>query len=702
MAFLDLDEQPAPLHDVIDSHASIQHHLYRVFGICGREKQIEVLYRLMVEKKDTILLAKTGFGKSIVFQAPSMLGCDRGVAIVLLPLLALQFEQEQKLKSIGGRPFVLNGDTNSKANREMIRHGQYTHILTSPEIAVTEEFNREVLRDSGFSSRIVLLAVDELHLVEHWGREFRPDYMNIAVIRSRMPANVPMLGVTATMNPRLLGEITASAGFNSDVEVIRTPLDRPEIFIQVRPMLHAATSMRDLAFLVEEHSQGALDYENIPKTIIFMESILQVQKACHLLRSWISMLDYPASASPWVQPFFSAMAQHDKDRIAEAFSRPSSDCKTVRILICTDAYGLGIDNPDVVRVVQYGTPERIEVLYQRAGRAMRSAAQQAFFLMLFKPALVGSKIKATDATSSQSERKRIQRRADLSPCLYSLINPTKCLRSIILEFFHAVDAKPASRDTSELCCSFCNPSEGLNIRPNLIETTTSAGSHAKAIEDDLKGWRKAKAGIDLPSRFKQHESALLLDKSIALIARHSPSINRVKELRGFVGFGWSGYRKYGDELLTVVRSSVAKVLEETKRKEEELSQKYREEAGRRIQERKQDSQEYFGRLQRHSQNTEASSQMSQDIITNALKCLENTRRDKENFNSDLSQSKLNKASDGLVQNSEKRKPLEVLQDTNRVHQQSKRAKRDKDKQPLIPLITSRAGRVSKPSAKKLA
>ena len=702
MASLDLDEQPAHLNDVTNSHASIRHRLYQVFGIHGREKQIEVLYRLMVEKRDTILLAKTGFGKSIVFQAPSMLGCDGGVAIILLPLLALQVEQEQNLKSISGRPFVLNGDTNSRANRERIRRGQYTHILTSPEIAITSEFNREVLRDSYFSSRIVLFAVDELHLVEHWGREFRPDYMNIAVIRSRMPANVPLLGVTATMNPRLLGEITASAGFNSDVEVIRTPLDRPEIFIQVQSMLHTATSMRDLAFLVEGHSHGALDYNNIPKTIMFMESILQIQKACRLLRSWISMLNYPASASSWVQPFFSAMAQHDKDRIAKASSRPSSDCKTIRILVCTDAYGLGIDNPDVERVVQYGTPERIEVLYQRAGRAMRSARQQAFFLMLFKPTLVGSRAKATDATSSQSEQKQFQRRAGLSPCLYSLINPSRCLRSTILEFFHAVDAKPATRDTSGLCCSFCNPGEGLKTQSNLIETTTLAGSHAKVIEDDLKGWRKAKANTVLPSKFVQYEGALLSDKSLALIARHSPSINNVKELRGFVGFGWPGYHKYSDEILAVIRSSKAKVLEETKRNQEELSQKAREEAGRRIQERKQDAQEYFERMQRQNQSTEASSQTSQGIITNALECLENTRIDKENFNSVLSQSKLNKASDDLVRNSEKRKPLEVLQDTSRVHRQSKRVKKDKDEQPLMPLITSRTGRVIKPSAKKLA
>ena len=146
----------------INSHQCIRDRLHQVFGIHGKDKQVEVLYRLMVEKKDTVLLAKTGFGKSILFQAPSMLSCDDTVTIILLLLLALQAEQQEKLQSLGGRPFVLNGETNSKANRETIRLGQYIHILKSPEIV---EFNCEILRDPGFSSRIALFAVDELHLV---------------------------------------------------------------------------------------------------------------------------------------------------------------------------------------------------------------------------------------------------------------------------------------------------------------------------------------------------------------------------------------------------------------------------------------------------------------------------------------------------------------------------------------------------------
>ena len=481
-------------------HALIQDRLVQMFGFNGKAKQVEVLYDLVVEKKDTILLAKTGFGKSILFRAPSILLGDGAVTIVLLPLLALQDEQEEKIKGKGGRPCVLNGDTNTPAMRETIRCGQYSHILTSPEIAVSQEFNKDILSDPEFSRRIALFAVDELHLIRHWGRSFRPDYMNIAIIRKRLPPNVPLLGVTATLNPRLLKEITASAGFNIDVSVIRTPLNRPEIFIQVQHMAHSSKSMRDLAFLAEPVRQNmsdsglnnheTADHELIPKTIVFMDSILNVKIACRLLKGWISRLNYPSNVSSWVQPFFSTMSKHDKTCIASTFSRPSPECTKVRILVCTNAYGLGIDNPDVVRIIQYGVPETLEVLSQRAGRAMRSGGHQAYFLMLVNRKLAAYDTNSTIKSSSQPKKLKQQQATGLGPGLYDMITATKCLRTTLLEFFEAVDADPALRDNGNLCCSFCNPDGKLILKSSITETDRFSGIEAKSLEKKLKDWRR--------------------------------------------------------------------------------------------------------------------------------------------------------------------------------------------------------------------
>ena len=700
----------------INSRALIRKRLHQIFGINGKEKQIEVLYRLVVEKKDTILLAKTGFGKSILFQAPPMLSGGNAIAIVLLPLLALQNEQKQKLERIGARPFVLNGDTNTPGNRGNICRGQYTHILTSPEIALSTEFDREILRYPEFSNRISLLAVDELHLVQHWGKQFRPDYMNIAVIRKRLPADVPMLGATATMNPRLLEEIIASTGFNSDVAVIRTALDRPEIFMQVETMHHAIASMQDLAFVLEAKTQDMSDHECIPKTIIFMESVLEISKLCRSLRSWMSRLNYPSKAGFWVQPFFSAMPQYDKDSIAEAFSKPSSECKEVRILICTDAYGLGVDNPDVARVIQYGTPENMEVLCQRAGRAMRSATQQAFFLMLVKPSLIGRKPNAGDKTLSLTSQihKHMQQRADLSPGLYDMINTTKCLRSTALEFFNAVDADPALRDIPALCCGFCNPEHGLKTQAVLIEPEIIKGYSLEQLEKELRDWRNAKAKIVLPTEFQHHVGGVMLDKVLITVARHGPSIQSLKELRVCAGFGWSGYSKFGEEVFDIIRK-FSLTLQERQAQQQIIKSNMvkQKEKSHKAKKNRRETLDFTQRIQEYSQEAQEGNKRTQSIIQRALESIQKTnemqQKALENYRDRTQKIRRPSRLQDIAQESgaEAQDMLGCLLVSNKIPQTPKRPKKAKainvqhPKSPKTPLTKSRTGRIIKPTAKML-
>lgn len=110
------------------SSTYIRTRLRELFQIDGKDTQIEVLQGLLVHRQDTILLAKTGFGKSILFQAPPLLLKEGGIAIILMPLLALEAEQHCKIGAIpGSRPCVLNGDTNSPELRMKIRSGTFTH-----------------------------------------------------------------------------------------------------------------------------------------------------------------------------------------------------------------------------------------------------------------------------------------------------------------------------------------------------------------------------------------------------------------------------------------------------------------------------------------------------------------------------------------------------------------------------------------------
>ena len=117
-------------------------------------------------------------------------------------------------------------------------------LFTSREIATSRRFNDDILRFPGFSSRVCLLALDELHLVSEW-RNFRPEYYDLGILRTRLPEGIPFLGASATPDPTTLATVRDRCGFGNGTHVIKTALDRPEIYIQVSALERPANSMLD-------------------------------------------------------------------------------------------------------------------------------------------------------------------------------------------------------------------------------------------------------------------------------------------------------------------------------------------------------------------------------------------------------------------------------------------------------------------------
>jgi superfamily II DNA helicase RecQ len=167
--------------------------------------------------------------------------------------------------------------------------------------------------------------------------------------------------------------------FQRDIRIIKTSIDRLEIYFQVSCLKKSQKSMLNLQHILPERVTCA---DDISKTIIYMNSIQSICDACDLFRVWMKGLKYFEDASKWVAPFFADMAKNDKRRLCHQFAKVTSECFAPRILIATDSYGLGIDNPDVQLVVQWLVPSSIQKLYQRMGRAMRFGRKQARFLFL--------------------------------------------------------------------------------------------------------------------------------------------------------------------------------------------------------------------------------------------------------------------------------------------------------------------------------
>ena len=162
-------------------------------------------------------------------------------------------------------------------------------VFASPEIALKKRFAEGILRAPEFSQKLCLLAIDEMHVVEEWSG-FRPAYLQLAVLRSRLAERVPLLGASATLTDELVDELRVSCGFRRATHVVKTPLDWPEIYLQVTPAKYPMNGMLDLQHLLPDIVSSPQD---IPKTIVFVDSCATAANASKLLAEWMADLGYP-------------------------------------------------------------------------------------------------------------------------------------------------------------------------------------------------------------------------------------------------------------------------------------------------------------------------------------------------------------------------------------------------------------------------
>lgn len=438
-------------------------------GFEPNEDQIECIQHLLA-KEDMILIAKTGFGKSLIFQCVSLFHGSGSVCLLVIPLLALEDDQADRINQIEGcRACVLNGSTNSKQLRDEIKDGKYTHVLTSPEIATSGDFT-DILMDSTFQDRLALIAVDEAHVIEHW--TFRKTYGQLGTLRLRADAinHVPWFATSATMDPSTLNSVKESLNFADDVLVKRTSIDRPDLFYNIQPMRYPASSFMDLKYLVQS------DPESIEKTIVYVDEIARVEEICRRLRQWSDLS--PRKASETIVRYHSEIAEADRKRIATEFLQPHS---VHRIVVATDAMGMGIDNRNVKRVVNWDMSTSLCNIMQRAGRAARGkdiqgdfiwfVPQWAFLPHVLSPSQLACPSPSIQETAvengydsgfmsvSQNPGQRgvkqdtnEQRRQRLPPGMLECLN-ADCFRAAVLKFF----AEPMLPRKQRRCCWKCDP-----------------------------------------------------------------------------------------------------------------------------------------------------------------------------------------------------------------------------------------------------
>lgn len=303
-------------------------------------------------KNDTLGLMPTGGGKSITFQVPTM--AMEGICLVVTPLIALMKDQVDNLKSLGIKAAAIySGMTRQEiiTTLENCIFGNYKFLYVSPERLSSDIFLAKLQ-----AMNICLLVVDESHCISQWGYDFRPSYLKIADIRDTLP-DVPVLALTATATLEVANDIQDKLRFKKK-NIFRTSFERENLSYVVR------NTEDKIAELI--HIVNSVDGTGI----VYVRSRAQTKEIALTLRENNISAD-----------FFHAGLSHDQ-KILKQNQWKSGEC---RIIVSTNAFGMGIDKPDVRIVVHTDLPNSLEEYYQEAGRAGRDG-KRSYAIILFNKA----------------------------------------------------------------------------------------------------------------------------------------------------------------------------------------------------------------------------------------------------------------------------------------------------------------------------
>ncbi len=333
---------------------SLESSLHDLFGFnTFNPGQEEVVARVMAGE-DTLAILATGAGKSLCYQLPALL--LGGTTLVVSPLIALMKDQLDMLAERGYRNNLALNSTLSEeqehAAREKIKTGSVKIVFVTPEKLEDEQF-LAMLR----TIDIPLFVVDEAHCISQWGHDFRPAYLALGQVIESL-GNPTVLALTATATPAVREDILVQLGIPQAATIVKG-FDRPNLRYEVIRAENEAAKLKSLKALFER----GLDGTGIIYTAT-IKNALEVQKYLH------DHLDLPAAV------YHSKLQKHDRTSVHELFMH-----EAIRAVVATNAFGLGIDKPNIRFVVHYDLPGSVEAYTQEAGRAGRDGALSRCILL---------------------------------------------------------------------------------------------------------------------------------------------------------------------------------------------------------------------------------------------------------------------------------------------------------------------------------
>lgn len=299
----------------------------------------EDIINAVIQQKDTLALLPTGGGKSVCFQIPAL--AMEGICIVVSPLVALIQDQVANLKANEIKAIALTGGLKATEISDLLDncvYGDYKFLYVSPE-----RLQQEIIQQRIKQMNVNLIAVDEAHCISQWGNDFRPAYKNINTLRELLP-NVPCIALTATATPTVVKDIEASLHLK-DVQKFQQSFTRKNLAYTV---LETENKIITIEKTLRKYPQSCIVYtRNRKSTVSIHES---------LSREGFTSVFFHGGLS----------SEEKKDNLQKWLNGK------VQTIVATNAFGMGIDKPDVKNVIHVQLPDSLENYYQEAGRAGRN------------------------------------------------------------------------------------------------------------------------------------------------------------------------------------------------------------------------------------------------------------------------------------------------------------------------------------------
>jgi ATP-dependent DNA helicase RecQ len=324
----------------LSSETGLREALHDNFGLDDFREGQERGIRAALAGSDTVVVMPTGAGKSLIYQLPALL--LPGLTLVISPLISLMKDQTDKLAELGVAALTINSGLTHReqtATENAVGRGEGKILYLTPERFRDREFFELLLERT-----VSLFVVDEAHCVSQWGHDFRPDYMMLGAIVERL-GRPPVMALTATASPETREDIVEQLRMRDPLVVV-ADLVRPNLFLEVAPTVNEAAKDAALERILRSSPGTGIVYV---ATVKEGERLFAELSGRHPLALYHGKL--PAKARHAAQEAFMA--------------------GEVRAVIATNAFGLGIDKPDIRFVVHYHFPGSLEAYYQEAGRAGR-------------------------------------------------------------------------------------------------------------------------------------------------------------------------------------------------------------------------------------------------------------------------------------------------------------------------------------------